>query len=207
MEKTALAEAEVEYEDYTSATCDLRRNSRITSPAHGRGSRLPRRVVIWTTTPWTMPGKPRGRLSRGEDRLRPLTEVTDGGRGQLGQDWAIAYILADTLAASVFKQLRASRVYETPARRWHLPTPSTGLDPAAHPLTGHRPAATIFPFRSCRWRARHRRGRHRVRSHRAKPWPRGLSRFGRPIPAEPDAARGIETARSPTPWMPNGALY
>ena len=65
VEKTALAEAEVEYEDYTSDH-DLgevsgrgclagRRTAKATSRWHfdlaGNAS-----VVIWTTTPWTIPG-------------------------------------------------------------------------------------------------------------------------------------------------------
>ena len=52
VEKTALAEAEVEYHDHTSHTVWVRfpvvRASR--SELHGAS------LVIWTTTPWTMPG-------------------------------------------------------------------------------------------------------------------------------------------------------
>jgi isoleucyl-tRNA synthetase len=52
VEKTALAEAEVEYHDYTSTTIWVRFKVR-TAPAEDlRGAS----VVIWTTTPWTMPG-------------------------------------------------------------------------------------------------------------------------------------------------------
>ena len=60
VEKTALAEAEVEYEDYTSDTVYVK------FPIIGRwvdgkllppGERLKNTsVVIWTTTPWTIPG-------------------------------------------------------------------------------------------------------------------------------------------------------
>jgi isoleucyl-tRNA synthetase len=50
VEKTALAEAEVEYADHTSTTIWVR--FPITSP----GELLGAAVVIWTTTPWTIPG-------------------------------------------------------------------------------------------------------------------------------------------------------
>src|SRR5271166_4434130 len=52
VEKTALAEAEVEYEDYTSDTVWVK--FPVTSPSHGVLSSAS--VVIWTTTPWTLPG-------------------------------------------------------------------------------------------------------------------------------------------------------
>jgi len=49
VEKTALAEAEIEYHDHTSTTIWVR-FAVLTGPAAGAS------VVIWTTTPWTMPG-------------------------------------------------------------------------------------------------------------------------------------------------------
>ena len=60
VERTALAEAEVEYQDYDErhrlgqvpgALVDKRRSSDAV-----RSSWLRRFVVIWTTTPWTIPG-------------------------------------------------------------------------------------------------------------------------------------------------------
>jgi isoleucyl-tRNA synthetase len=52
VEKTALAEAEVEYHDHTSTTIWVR------FPIHTAAAEdLPgASIVIWTTTPWTMPG-------------------------------------------------------------------------------------------------------------------------------------------------------
>src|SRR6202050_4848038 len=57
VEKTALAEAEVEYEDYTSDTVWVK------FPIVSVGETTPRNrqlvgasIVIWTTTPWTIPG-------------------------------------------------------------------------------------------------------------------------------------------------------
>jgi isoleucyl-tRNA synthetase len=66
VEKTALAEAEVEYEDYTSDTVWVK--FPVTSPARalrraiGRCRR--RIVVIWTTTPWTLPATARSASRR-----------------------------------------------------------------------------------------------------------------------------------------------
>ncbi|HEX6143168.1 MAG TPA: isoleucine--tRNA ligase [Geminicoccaceae bacterium] len=52
VEKTALADAEVEYHDHTSTTITVRfRVGHASHPALDGAS-----VLIWTTTPWTMPG-------------------------------------------------------------------------------------------------------------------------------------------------------
>ena len=52
VEKTALAEAEIEYHDHTSVTIYAR--FPVKTPSHPalEGAN----IVIWTTTPWTMPG-------------------------------------------------------------------------------------------------------------------------------------------------------
>ncbi|WP_163455005.1 class I tRNA ligase family protein, partial [Escherichia coli] len=52
VEKTALAEAEVEYEEHVSDTVFVAFPIRAGAPAGLEGAR----VVIWTTTPWTLPG-------------------------------------------------------------------------------------------------------------------------------------------------------
>src|SRR5487761_1959381 len=51
VEKTALAEAEIEYHDHTSTTIWVRFPI-VAGPAALAGAS----VVIWTTSPWTMPG-------------------------------------------------------------------------------------------------------------------------------------------------------
>ena len=53
VEKTALAEAEIEYHDHTSTTIWVR--FPVIQRA-GRRNCAGASVVIWTTTPWTMPG-------------------------------------------------------------------------------------------------------------------------------------------------------
>jgi isoleucyl-tRNA synthetase len=52
VEKTALAEAEIEYRDHASVTIWVRFPV-LSAPADGL---VGASVVIWTTTPWTMPG-------------------------------------------------------------------------------------------------------------------------------------------------------
>src|SRR5947209_20319600 len=59
VEKTALAEAEVEYEDYVSDQVWVKFPLRGTDSASSRGKSPDLNglaVVIWTTTPWTIPG-------------------------------------------------------------------------------------------------------------------------------------------------------
>ncbi|MCX7346277.1 MAG: class I tRNA ligase family protein, partial [Alphaproteobacteria bacterium] len=51
VEKTALAEAEVEYQDYQSDTIWVKFPVR-----DGAANLLNASIVIWTTTPWTIPG-------------------------------------------------------------------------------------------------------------------------------------------------------
>jgi isoleucyl-tRNA synthetase len=111
VEKTALAEAEVEYEDYTSDTVWVK--FPVTSPAHGALAKAS--VVIWTTTPWTLPGN--RAISFSPKIAYGLYEVTEAP----ADNWAKAgdlLILADALAESVFKQARVTsykKVREVPA--------------------------------------------------------------------------------------------
>src|ERR1700761_6444917 len=89
VEKTALAEGEVEYEDYVSDTIFA------AFPVEGEDAS----VVIWTTTPWTIPGNRAIAFSRriAYGRYR----VT----GAPADNWAkvgATYILAQSLAQSVF---------------------------------------------------------------------------------------------------------
>ncbi|ACF03350.1 isoleucyl-tRNA synthetase [Rhodopseudomonas palustris TIE-1] len=98
VEKTALAEAEVEYEDYTSDTVWVKFPVK-TGDASTKGAS----VVIWTTTPWTLPGN--RAISFSSKIAYGLYKVTDAP----ADNWAKTgdlLILADGLAESVFKQAR-----------------------------------------------------------------------------------------------------
>ena len=59
VEKTALAEAEVEYEDYTSDTVWVKFPVSVCRSSRAKNAveeLLAASIVIWTTTPWTIPG-------------------------------------------------------------------------------------------------------------------------------------------------------
>ncbi|MGB9367408.1 MAG: isoleucine--tRNA ligase [Xanthobacteraceae bacterium] len=113
VEKTALAEAEVEYEDYVSDQVWVKFPVRGVGPFVGSvGSdgehelqtrALKASVIIWTTTPWTLPGN---RAVTFSSRIKyGLYKVTDAAPG----NWAKfddLFILAENLAGEVFKQAK-----------------------------------------------------------------------------------------------------
>jgi len=126
VEKTALAEAEVEYEDYTSDTVWVRfpvSNSADASAAKGAS------VVIWTTTPWTIPGN--RAISFSSKISYSVYQVTDTPP----ENWAKMgdrFVLADKLAPDVFKQARVT-AYEKISE---IPAKALATISCAHPLRG-----------------------------------------------------------------------
>src|SRR3954454_24212245 len=125
VEKTALAEAEVEYEDYTSDMVWVK--FPVTSPAHGILSEAS--VVIWTTTPWTLPGN--RAISFSPKIAYGLYKITDAP----ADNWAKTgdlLILADALAEEVFKQARVT-AYE---KVRDIPGDTLDAVECAHPLKG-----------------------------------------------------------------------
>ena len=143
VEKTALAEAEVEYHDYQSDTVFVkfpvvRRVPDATSVRAGVKAEeiLPRPdlrdawIVIWTTTPWTMPGN--RAVSFSSKIPYGLYEVTQAPEN----NWAKAgdkLVLADKLAADVMK---AAKV-EAFERRRVVAADELARLICAHPLQGH----------------------------------------------------------------------
>jgi isoleucyl-tRNA synthetase len=114
VEKTALAEAEVEYEDYTSDTVWVKFPVAQVGSTYGHGADdafqrmeilATASIVIWTTTPWTLPGN--RAISFSSKIAYSLYRVTDSP----ADNWTKAgdlLILADTLAEAVFKQARVT---------------------------------------------------------------------------------------------------
>ncbi|MBN2629051.1 MAG: isoleucine--tRNA ligase [Rhodobacteraceae bacterium] len=104
VEKTALAEAEVEYHDHTSHTI-WARFPVIRSDASGGGIFTKRKtdVVIWTTTPWTIPQN--RAIAFGPGIAYGLYEII--GRPE-DSPLTIGHclILADALADSAFAQAK-----------------------------------------------------------------------------------------------------
>jgi isoleucyl-tRNA synthetase len=107
VEKTALAEAEIEYQDYQSDTIYVKFpvNGVQSGGDHDVNFRLLQSasVVIWTTTPWTIPGN--RAISYSSKIGYGLYEVVDAP----ADNWAKTgekYVLADKLASDVFKAAR-----------------------------------------------------------------------------------------------------
>ncbi len=98
VEKTALAEAEIEYHDHKSHTIWVPFKSQ-----NGQGALDGAKVVIWTTTPWTIPSNKA--VAFNPTISYGLYEVT----GRPEECWAHIgdrYILADALAQDTLEKAR-----------------------------------------------------------------------------------------------------
>jgi isoleucyl-tRNA synthetase len=137
VEKTALADAEVEYHEKTSPTIYVKfpishvrwkraNESHSTTPEKSPQPELAgASVVIWTTTPWTIPGNRAIAYSPTmEYGLYEVTEAAEGALGKVGEKLALADALADTTAKHAKITLKRERSFDP-----------HGLL-AAHPLRG-----------------------------------------------------------------------
>jgi isoleucyl-tRNA synthetase len=110
VEKTALAEAEVEYEEFTSDQVWVK--FPIVRGLKNYADAVPRSsddsdvcVVIWTTTPWTLPGNRAVSFApRVDYSVYRVTEAPDGNWAKVGDK----LVLADKLAAEVMQQARVT---------------------------------------------------------------------------------------------------
>ena len=133
VEKTALAEAETEYHDHVSTTIWVKFPVVATTDAELDGAD----VVIWTTTPWTIPANRAIAFSETVDYgLYEVTSAPDGNWAKAGD----RFILADALAAAV---MEAARVGGCEKRRT--------VDPAviarcAHPFRGIAGASGYWDY-------------------------------------------------------------
>src|SRR5450631_2457983 len=136
VEKTALAEAEVEHEDYTSDTVWVKFPIAQVELASGKDASAAivqavsdASIVIWTTTPWTLPGN--RAISFSPKIAYGLYRVTESP----ADNWAKTgdlLILADTLAEAVFKQARVTGYEKVDA----VPAPVFAAMECTHPLAG-----------------------------------------------------------------------
>ncbi len=95
VEKTALAEAEVEYEDHVSTTIWVRFPV-VTASRPSLDGAL---VLIWTTTPWTIPAN--RALAFGEDieyAAFKVAAVEEGSAAKVGETLVLATALAEDVA-------------------------------------------------------------------------------------------------------------
>ncbi len=148
VEKTALAEAEVEYEDHVSDTVyvafPVKDAGTLRTPVEGfetqealRNALLSSSVVIWTTTPWTIPAN---RAISFSSRIRyglfEVTSVLEQSLLRVGS----RYIVAESLAGEVFKAAKVTGyklLLSLDTQFWTLPNKSSFS--CRHPLAGKVP--------------------------------------------------------------------
>ncbi|WP_368344580.1 isoleucine--tRNA ligase [Pelagovum sp. HNIBRBA483] len=128
VEKTALAEAEIEYHDHKSHTIWV-----PFAPRNGSGDLTNARVVIWTTTPWTIPSNKavayNAAISYGLYRVDATQDESWTKPGEL-------YLFADALAEDALRKSRVTeftRVREVAASEFEgmiLAHPFNGIDGA-----------------------------------------------------------------------------
>jgi len=126
VEKTALAEAEVEYHDKESFTIWVK--FKVSNAADDLNDA---HVVIWTTTPWTIPSNKA--VVYGQDIAYGLYEVT----GTPDESWSAVgdkFLLADNLAADVMKRARLEEDQWTRVRA--VPADELAGLTLSHPLAG-----------------------------------------------------------------------
>ncbi|WP_036264570.1 isoleucine--tRNA ligase [Methylocapsa aurea] len=141
VEKTALAEAEVEYEDHVSDAVYVAFPVKESWSPEGRplepGKPIPMMqpmlpdgtaIIIWTTTPWTLPANRAisfsSKIAYG---LYRVTAAPESNWARVGSH----YVVADALADSVFSAAKVEGYERLPARI----TPGLLLDVVcSHPL-------------------------------------------------------------------------
>ncbi len=128
VEKTALAEAEVEYHDYTSTTIWVRFPfTKAPDPDLAGAS-----ILIWTTTPWTIPGNRATAYNAEIDYV--LVEALDVGEGSLvvpGERLVVAEaLLPEVMAAGKVAGQRVLKSFKGSALEGaRVAHPLGGLDP------------------------------------------------------------------------------
>jgi len=111
VERTALADAEVEYHDHTSPTIWVKFPVVEGSAAAGNAS-----VVIWTTTPWTIPAN--RAVSYNPDIAYAVYQVDAMEEGLEFEPWAKAgdrLVVADKLAAEVMAAAKVAKFHKVEA--------------------------------------------------------------------------------------------
>ncbi|MCR4378775.1 MAG: isoleucine--tRNA ligase, partial [Rhodospirillales bacterium] len=94
VEKTALAEAEVEYHDHSSQTIYVRFPVATAPIAEMQGAS----VLIWTTTPWTIPGNRAVAYGDFDYGVYEVKAVKDDSRARVGEKLIVAEGLAEQVA-------------------------------------------------------------------------------------------------------------
>ncbi|WP_085883533.1 isoleucine--tRNA ligase [Oceanibacterium hippocampi] len=125
VEKTALAEAEIEYHDHTSTTIHVRFPV-VKGPAPFAGNS----IVIWTTTPWTMPGNRAIAFGPELDYVGiEVAAVKEGALARVGETLFVAAALREAVEAEV--GIMASKIV------WEGPGSAFEGVVCHHPFHGH----------------------------------------------------------------------
>ena len=128
VEKTALAEAEVEYEDYVSDQVWVKFPLR--APAVSTSETLRKAaIVIWTTTPWTLPGN--RAISFSPRIAYGLFEVAEAPAGNWAKERDLL-VIADERAPDVMREARVVRF----ERIASIASDELAALSASHPLSG-----------------------------------------------------------------------
>jgi isoleucyl-tRNA synthetase len=133
VERTALADAEVEYADHVSPTVWVKFPVIAAIGDDAAFPNLRASVVIWTTTPWTIPAN--RAISYNEEIEYSLYEITEVEQDLAFVPWVAVgdrLILADNLAEDVLKTAKASgwaRVHEVDPSTLVCAHPLAALDP------------------------------------------------------------------------------
>jgi isoleucyl-tRNA synthetase len=114
VEKTALAEAEIEYADHTSTTLwvkfpiirELLNNDPAAVPPEGFQHTS---IVIWTTTPWTIPANRAIAFGDFDYVHLQVEEVAEGSLAKVGEKLIVADSLYETFLAEA-KIVRAKKL-------------------------------------------------------------------------------------------------
>ena len=139
VEKTALAEAEVEYHDHTSHT--IWAKFRVVA-GDALFTKTPTDVVIWTTTPWTIPQN--RAISFGPAIQYGLYEII-GRPEESSATIGHRVILADALAEATFAQGKLAGP-EFVRRLADVPAADLSAMVCAHPYRGVEGAAGEWDF-------------------------------------------------------------
>src|SRR5579883_48678 len=134
VEKTALADAEVEYHDHVSDTIWVRFPVTASPIPELSGAD----ILIWTTTPWTIPGN--RAIAYGEDIEYAVYQVEESGEAPIGKGARL--VIATALAPAVKEQ---SKIAE-----WRIVATLEGSDLAAtiaaHPFRDVAEALGHYEF-------------------------------------------------------------
>jgi isoleucyl-tRNA synthetase len=131
VEKTVLAEAEVEYEDYVSdqAWVKFPVGGSAVEPPHADRKLKSASILIWTTTPWTIPGN--RAISYSPKIKYGLYEIVDAPAGNWANPGDL-FLVADALAVETFRQARVTAFQKLET----VPADDLAALSCDHPLKG-----------------------------------------------------------------------